>query len=487
MHTYRNEEPMLALHLKRAAALCAALTCVSAAPPDPQAADPELYEIAREAYVYAYPIVTMDMTMRQMTNVPSSGVVAMRAPVNQFAHVRSYPGADDRSVVRVNFDTLYSIAWLDVSREPMVLALPEMGDRYYLFQMLDMWTDVFAVPGTRTTGNQAGRFAIVAPGWRGTLPEGVTKIEAPTPMVWIVGRTQTNGPADFENVHRAQDAYTLTPLGQWGKGYRPPGGAPIDPSVDNATEPAKQVNRLSGVAMLTRLAELMAKHPPHPNDYPILWRMRRIGIEVGRPFDAAKLDPASVAAIDAAGRDALDEMQKASRKGLGTSVHGWSISLEGIGAYGTDYRRRAIVSLAGLGANLPQDAVYPSSRGDAFGEPYSGENRYRLHFEKEELPPVGAFWSVTLYDDAGYQVPNPLGRFALGDRDPLQYNEDGSLDLFIESESPGADKESNWLPAPPGRFNLAMRLYAPRSDVLDGSWQPPGVLKVTRRLPKRNR
>jgi hypothetical protein len=473
--------------LARLPLLCVFALLALGASPSRAQHDPELYGIARDAYVYAYPIVTMDVTMRQMTNVAKPGEVTMRAPVNQLAHVRTYPGADDRTVVRVNFDTLYSSAWIDVSREPVILSVPPMGDRYYLFPMLDMWTDVFAVPGTRTTGNEARRFAIVGPGWSGTLPEGVTRIDAPTSLVWTIGRTQTNGPADFANVNAIQDRYTLTPLSQWGKEAKPAVGK-VDPAVDGATEPLKQVNALSGVAMLTRLAELMKRYPPHPNDYPILWRMEKLGLEPGRSFDAAKLDPARVALIEDAAKDARATIAQAIRDGsVGVKAHGWSTSIDGLGAYGTSYRRRAMTAMGGLGANLPEDAVYPRSATDVGGEPYHGENRYRLRFEKDELPPVDAFWSLTLYDSSGFQVPNALNRFAIGDRDPLQYGDDGSLEIYIEHESPGADKESNWLPCPEGPFNLVMRLYSPRYEVLDGEWTAPGVVKMTRGHPKRNR
>jgi hypothetical protein len=445
----------------------------------------ELYGIARDAYVYAYPIVVMDVTMRQMTSVPDAVSVPLRAPLNQLAHARTYPAADDRTVVRFNFDTLYSLAWLDLSRGPVVLGVPEMGDRYYLFQLLDMWTDVFAVPGTRTTGRGAGRFAIVGPGWSGTLPADVTRIDAPTATVWLIGRTQTNGPGDFANVHAVQDRYTLAPLAGDAGGSAPT--PPPGPAVDAKTEPAKQVAALDGVTMLTRLAALMAHYPPHPNDYPILWRMRKLGIEPGKPFDAAKLDAGTRATIEAAAKDARASIAASAREGFGVKAHGWSTSIDGVGSYGTSYRRRAAIAMAGLGANLPEDAVYPSSHTDVAGEPYDGENRYRIRFEKGELPPVDAFWSITLYDEAGYQVPNALHRFALGDRDPLQYGADGSLEIYIEHESPGADQESNWLPCPEGRFNLAMRLYSPRYEILDGKWAAPGVVKMTRGHPKRNR
>lgn len=438
------------------------------------------YEIARDAYVFAYPIVTMDVSMHQSTNVPDANTIPLRAPVNQFAHARTYPRAEDRDVVRYNFDTLYSPVWLDLAPEPIVLSVPDTAGRYYLLPMLDMWTDVFSVVGSRTTGTKAGDFALVAPGWSGTLPDGVTKIVAPTSTIWILGRTQTNGPADYDNVHKVQDGYRLTPLSQWGKDFAPPASVPTDPAVDDKTPPLVQVNKLDGVAMFGKLAALMAKYPPHANDYPILFRMRQIGLEPGKPFDAAKLDPALVETINRAAKDALADLEQSGKSGAGIGLHvnGWFYQTSTVGTYGTAYKLRGMGTLIGLGVNLPEDAVYPASFVDAEGKPYSGANRYVLHFDKGQLPPANAFWSVTLYDKDGFQAPNALDRFALGDRDKLTFNADGSLDIFIQNESPGPDRQANWLPAPKDEFNLAMRLYSPQREALDGTWTPPPVKKA---------
>jgi hypothetical protein len=438
----------------------------------------EIYAVAKDAYFYAYPIVSMDMTMRQATNVPDAASINMRAPLNQFAHARSYPKADEKDVVRFNFDTLYSFAWLDLSQEPMILSVPDTQGRYYLLPMLDMWTDVFSVVGSRTTGTKAGTYAIVPTGWSGTLPTGVIPIVAPTPTLWILGRTQTNGPSDYANVHKIQDSYKLIPLLQWGKDYTPPTNVPTDPAVDNTTPPLIQVNKLDGIAMLTRLADLMAKHPPHPNDYPILFRLQKFfGIEPGKPFDAQSLDSETIEMINRAAKDALAEMPVAMRK-AGAFINGWNIGTENMGTYGTSYKRRAFVALGGLGCNLPEDAVYPTAFVDGEGNPLSGANKYILHFEQGQTPPANAFWSITMYDKEGFQVPNPIDRFAIGDRDNLTFNADGSLDIYVQAESPGKNKESNWLPAPTGPFEPTMRLYSPRPEVLDLTWAPPPFKKV---------
>lgn len=439
------------------------------------ASEQNVREIAREAFQYAYPIVLMDATMRQSTAVPNATAVRGRAPINQFAYFRTYPAADAKDVVRFNFDTLYSFAWADLSKGPMILSVPDTGGRFYLVPSLDMWTDVFSSLGSRTTGTKAGHFAYVAPGWKGKLPAGVQRIDAPTSMIWLMGRVQTNGPSDYANVHKIQDGLKLTPLDRWGKNYAPPATSPVDASVDTKTPPLVQVENMTGVEFFTRFAELMKKYPPHPNDYPILFRMKQIGLETGKSWDRSKFDQK---AINAGAKDAMQGMI-AGVKTAGNHVGGWNITVDNMGTYGTSYRQRALVALAGLGANLPADAVYPTAFLDSEGKPMDGANKYVLHFDKGKTPPAGAFWSLTMYDNQGFQVPNSLNRFAIGDRDKLKLNDDGSLDIYIQAESPGADKESNWLPAPKsGLIGPTLRLYAPKPEVLDGSWTPPAVKRM---------
>ncbi len=437
----------------------------------------DVYAVAREAYLYAYPIVSMDVTMRQATNVPDASSVNMRAPINQFAHARAYPRADEKDVVRYNFDTLYSFAWLNLTQEPLVLSVPDTEGRYYLLPMLDMWSDVFAVVGSRTTGTKAGHYGIVAPGWTGALPDGVVKIVAPTPSIWIIGRTQTNGPSDYEAVHKVQDGYRLTPLSLWGKAYAPPRTVRTDPTVDDKTPPLVQVNSLDGITMLTRLAHLLGKHPPHANDYPTLFRILALGIEPGKPFDTARLEPAMFATINKAAQETLAAMPEQMRS-MVPFVNGWSIAREHMGSYGVAYRWRALIALGGLGANLAEDAVYPTAFVDGGGNPLSGSNNYVLRFEKGKTPPANAFWSITMYDADGFQIPNPINRYAIGDRDRLTFNADGSLEIFVQPTSPGKDKESNWLPSPKGPFQPTMRIYSPRREVLDGTWMPPAFRAV---------
>jgi hypothetical protein len=441
-------------------------------------AEQEAYEIGIEAYTYLYPLVLMDATRRQAVNV-EAGKTAGRGPMNTFVHVRTFPPADFRDVVRPNFDTLYSIAWLDLTKEAMVVTAPDTQGRYYMLPMLDMWTDVFACPGKRTTGTGAGRFAVLPPGWQGKLPEGVQRIDAPTPYVWIIGRTQTNGERDYEAVHQVQDGCTITPLSQLGKAPQPV-KATIDPTVDMKTPPMIQVDTMAADKYFARAAELLKVNPPHITDQPIVARMGRIGIEPGNSFDLGKADPTVKRALEQAAPDALKAM-RAKLPTLARVVNAWQMNTDTVGVYGNYYLKRAIVALFGLGANLPEDAVYPINLGDADGKPLTGANQYVLHFAKNEIPPVAAFWSVTLYDKDGFPTANDLKRNAIGDRDALKFNADGSLDLYIQHVSPGAEKESNWLPAPMGDFNLTMRLYAPKGQVLDGQWVPPAIRQAAER------
>jgi hypothetical protein len=439
-----------------------------AAEPAPEA---EQLAIAREAYVFLYPLITMDIT-RQVAVNSDPAESGIGAPPNQFNHIRTFPPAEMRQVVRPNFDTLYSSAWLDLTQGPLVISAPDTGKRYYLLPMLDMWTDVFAVPGTRTSGNKAQHFLVVLPGWKGRVPAGMTRIEAPTPHVWIIGRTQTNGPADYAAVHQVQDGFRITPLAAWGK--KPVAQAwKRDTRVDVKTEPVRQVNALSLQEFFEYGARLMALHPPHAIDWPMMQRLQRIGLRPGH-FDARRLDLQAAAGVPA---QAVAEI-KARRQSVAQNVNGWRMMTDG-GVWGTAYFRRASTALGGLGANLPEDAMYPSTAQDAQGQPLTGEGRYVLRFEKDQLPPAGAFWSLTLYDTEGFQVANPLQRFALGDRDALKVGADGAIELYVQSTSPGADKESNWLPAPAqGPFTLTLRLYAPKPEVLSGQWAPPPVKRL---------
>ena len=431
---------------------------------------------AIDAYIYLYPLVTMDVTRLQMTNVAASSAENMAAPMNQLYHFRAFPDADFRTVVRPNFDTLYTSLWADMTDGPVIVSVPDSGGRYYMLPMLDMWTDVFAVPGWRTTGTGQGNFAFVPPGWKGKLPKGVVRIDSPTPYAWMIGRTESSVDT-YDEVHQFQDGIRVTPLADWGKQssqkkYK------INPNIDMKTPPLDQVNKLPAREYFEYAAQLMKLHPPHITDPDIVARMKRVGLEPGKEFQYDSLSPSAKAAIDQAAEEGL-KMIKAHLPEIGTMENGWSVMRENAGVYGADYLQRATIALAGLGCNKPIDAVYPLAIVDSRGKEPTGDQQYVMHFDKDQLPPAEAFWSLTMYDADGFQVANPINRFAIGDRDKLKFNDDGSLDLFIQAKSPGKERESNWLPAPnQGILGLTMRLYAPDRSVLDGSWQPPILTHV---------
>ena len=451
----------------------------------PAITEAEARDIATDAYVYFYSLVTMDVTRRQFTNF-EPGKVPGRGPMNMFNNVPTYPPADDRGVVRPNFDTLYSISYLDMTKEPVVVSVPDTNGRYYLLPMLDMWSDVFASPGWRTTGTQAGNFLVTPPGWRPDLrerfidefklPKDIQRIDASTPIVWIIGRTKTDGPPDYDAVRKIQAGFKVTLLSEWGKPAKAP-EVKIDPNVDMKTPPKTQVDTMPAGKYFAYAAELMKVNPPHVTDEPIIAQMKRIGIEPGKSFDIEKVSPAVKKALEGApeaGRKLMDWKLPT----LARVANHWSMNTDTMGVYGNYYLKRAIVAQIGLGANLPEDAIYPLNLGDEAGRPLDGANKYTLHFDKSATPPVNAFWSVTLYDAEGFQVANPLNRFAVSSWMPFKYNPDGSLDLYFQNDSPGKDKEANWLPAPKGAFNLTMRLYSPKSEALTGRWNPPPITRV---------
>ena len=428
------------------------------------------------AYLYFYPLITMDITRLQLTN-QQPGPGSLGGPMNRFANIEAFPAADMRVVVRPNFDTLYSSGWLDLTKEPVVVSAPDTNGRYYLLPMLDMWTDVFASPGWRTTGTEATNFLVTPPGWSGTVPSGMTRIDAPTPYVWIIGRTKTDGPADYDAVHKIQAGYKITPLSQWGKEPVPPEFKP-DPSVDMKTPPKIQVDTMPAAKYFAYAAELLKLQPPHVTDQPILAQLSRAGFKIGESFDLDQADPAIKQAFASAPADA-QKLMAWKMPTLARVANGWGMNTDTMGVYGNYYLKRALVAQLGLGANLPEDAIYPLNLADSEGKPLDGANDYTIHFDKGQIPPVQAFWSITLYDNAGFQVANPINRFAVSSWMPFTFNADGSLDLYFQNANPGADKEANWLPAPKGPYNLTMRLYAPKPDALTGKWNPPPVTKTS--------
>jgi hypothetical protein len=474
------------IRIVRFALVCAAILGASgcnSTPKEPttglNAADAT--SIATDAYVYGYSLITTEVTRVQMSNV--SKPEGLHAPMGQFLNIPRYPPADYRGVSAPNADTLYSLAWLDLS-EPQVFSHPDMGKRFYLFEMTDLWMIDFETPGARTAGGKAENYLITGPGWSGTVPTGMKQIKSAAQYMVILGRTYADGSeADYKAVNALQAQYKITPLASWGKPFTyvaPP--VNTNPGYSMTDKPQDVINAMDTSTYFNMLARLMCKAaPPAAEDAAILSRMATIGIEPCKPFDITKLDVATQAALKDTGKAGMQRIS-ANQDKLGKHENGWAITI-GLGIYGTDYLKRATVAAYGWPANRQEDAVYPYTLTDSTGAKLNGANKYTLTFAKGLTPPVNGFWSITMYliDGGWWFVPNPLNKFTVSMRDHPKFNTDGSLTLYFQTDSPGKDKEANWLPAPKGEFIPMLRMYWPKDtppSILDGSWTPPAVMKV---------
>jgi len=438
----------------------------------------EAVNVAVDAYIYGYPLVTFDMVRKQQTNVARPD--AEHAPMGQLIKMRTYPAVDNHCCDAPNADTLYTIVWLDVSKEPWIVGIPDMGDRYYIVPMLDGYSNVFKVASPPTTGSKAQTYAVTGPGWSGTLPDSVTQIKSPTGMVWVLGRIYCTGtPEDCKAVHELQDRFSVVPLSSYGKPYTPAPGA-LNPAIDMTTAVRKQVENLGITAYFTYLAQLMKTNPPTAADAPIVAHMAEIGLVPGQDYDRSKLGHLDEDVLKVVPKLALLEMGGHLKRQ--STTNGWLYFTSGVGDFGTDYLVRGMANLIGPGWNRPQDAIYPLSENDADGHAYDGaKNKYVIHFDKDKLPPAKAFWSLTMYDSGFFFVPNPINRYELSQRNQFITNPDSSVDLSIQAASPGPGKEANWLPAPRSKFELVLRLcWATTSppSILDGIWTPPPVTRI---------
>lgn len=438
------------------------------------AEDPK--QIAMDAYVYGYSLITTEVTKVQMSNVPKQ--VGLQSPIGFFTNVPRYPPADYRGVSAPNADTLYSVAWVDLS-QPMVFSTPEMGKRFHLFEMVDLWMNIVKSPGSREFGGKPMNFLLTGPDFKGEVPAGMVQIAFPTRYMVILGRTYADGTdADYKIVNGLQAQLKLTPLASWGKPFTPVAPPVTDPGFSMTDKPQQVILDMGTDGYFQRLADLMCKDsPPAAEDAPILARMATIGVEPCK-YDPSKM-PADIKA--SLPQDAIRNIE-ANKDMMGSMVNGWVIT-KGLGRYGTNYMKRAVVAAFGWPANLEEDAVYPYTEVDSTGAELTGANKYTLTFAKGQTPPVSGFWSITMYmvDGGWWFVPNPLNKFTVSPRDNLKPNPDGSITLYFQAESPGKDLESNWLPAPKGKFIPMLRMYGPNQtppSIIDGSWAPPKIEKV---------
>lgn len=463
-----------------------AAACLAMAPPaKAQMLSPaEAQQIAEDAYIYGYSLITTEVTRVQMSNVPK--VEGLTAPTGQFINIPRYPPADYRGVSAPNADTLYSLGWLDLT-EPQVFSHPDMGNRFYLFEVTDLWmSDSESSPSRRTADGKAANYLFTGPGWKGEVPAGMKQFPMATRYMVILGRTYADGTEqDYKAVNELQAQYKITPLSSWGKSYTPV-APPVNPNpgFSMTDKPQPVIIAMGTEGYFNLLAKLMGGDaPPAAGDGPILASMAKIGIVPGKPFEMSKLDPAVQAALKDIPQSALKKIED-NKAALGGIIDGWVVT-KGLGTYGPDsYMMRAVVAAFGWPANQQRDAVYPYTETDSTGQKLTGANKYTLTFAKDATPPVNGFWSITMYmiDQGWWFVPNPLNKFTVSLRDNPKFNADGSLTLYFQNESPGKDKEANWLPAPKGEFIPMLRMYWPKDEspsILNGSWKPPAVQKAS--------
>ncbi len=451
-------------------------------PSDPaQAAEYQrALDLGAQAYVYGYPLLDTNRVFLTATsvNVPDG---AGGGPVNRFSHIRRLANPSDKTVVAPNHDTLYSMAWLDLRAQPIVVHMPVVRRRFVVFELVDPYTENFANIGS--VGLPPGNYAVTPPGWQGRLPRGVRRIRSPYTRVWIIGRTYIRNAADTPNVVRIQNEYSLTPLSKWGTRYRPS----RPPHIDNKPRAYGVPGTAPGqnpLAFFDALGDQLKQFPPPARDRPLLRRLAAVGIGPG-------MHPSTNPSLDAAVRRGLHDAVAAGASRVTSYVqklflsiapkhNGWLVARTG--TYGTNYLGRAATDKIGLGAPRSTLAIYPFTVTDSNLHALSGANRYVAHFSAHDLPfPVRAFWSITMYDSSGFLVPNRAHIYLVNNRTRLHYNRDGSLDIYIQPNPPrNPVQRRDWLPSPAGQpFRLIMRLYEPVNirGILGGSsWQPPTVL-----------
>ncbi|WP_088012041.1 DUF1254 domain-containing protein [Gottfriedia acidiceleris] len=415
------------------------------------------YSIGIQAYLYGFPLVDMVKTMQ---------IAMQKTPLNTFSHMRRLADPSDRDIVAPNNDTLYSQAWLDLSKGPVVFSIPKAEPgRYFSFQFLDAYTNTFRYIGTRLKDTNAAKYVIVGPNWKGKFAKGTKVIQSPTNMVWLLGRTLVKEEKDLANVYAIQNKYTLAPLNK--KQAKPLIDLKTTISESDFNDPARYFD------IMTRSMKLF---PGPSRDESMLSQFKLIGIDPNKGFQGSN-DSATMAGLTRALKDAREIMLK-SLSNVGTESNHWTVFNKNIGTYGTNYLNRASIAAFGLGSHLPIEAIYSRTTFDSDGKPLSGDHQYVIHIDKKQMLPVNGFWSLSLYGPDQLFVDNPINRYSIGDRtEGLKYNNDGSLDLYIQNSIPEGH-ESNWLPAPTGNFVLVMRLYEPKQILLDGLYTMPSVQNI---------
>jgi hypothetical protein len=447
------------------------------------------YTLGVQAYIFSFPWLYMSKLRYSWVTQPRNPKYVPYMAINHFWHGRNVMTSDYQDGGSANNDTLYSVTWTDVTKEPLILSHPDMGDRYFTFEIATMSSDNLGYVGSRTTGSKAGHFALVGPDWTGELPEGVcsiapsvgTEAEAksapflasPNNTIYMQGRTAVTGPEDAKVVNKIQDQYTLTPLSQWGKKeINVPENRDVPKPFDSKDDP---------LADWKTMNQAMTENPPTPQHDAIVKSFQVIGVGPGQ--DVTKMDGSTQKGLARAAKDGFALMQRIGKAGgSGKVVNGWSMTppTTGSAGYLFDFITRGVIqSMLGIIANDPEEAIYPLGHNDADGNTLDGANNYTMTFAPGQLPDVQYFWSLTLYDLHNNLVKNAINRWAISSNSGgYKMADDGSLTLYIQNESPGKDKESNWLPSPKGVFWVIFRTYGPGKSIIDGTWQIPGLVKV---------
>ncbi|MCL1972870.1 MAG: DUF1254 domain-containing protein [Endomicrobia bacterium] len=438
---------------------------ISSEPRDAAKERANTVRIAKDAYVYGFPLVLAEISKRQMTN-PLAGTD--NVPVNQLRHNRLFADDKLKHFVKPSADVLYSLAWLDLAKEPMLLEIPDTGERYAFFTAVNSWGNIFASDGKRTAGTQRQKIAFTGPGWAGSLPDDFDERRSATNMVWLVGRVQVNGKQDAETaVRKIQDEIKLYPLSAYGKKYNAPKGR-ADETI-TVKPHLEQVITMNINDFFNIMNQLMINNPPYHADADIMDKMLDMGVAPGMRFDITTFDFDTQEAFKEIPKWFNGYMESLKNDGID---NGW-VRQSGLGNYKTDYLARAKAAYFGTSANLGYDVIYMSSHIDSDGKKYDGSKKYILHFDKDNIPAVNAFWSVSVYDVSGFFVKNTLNRFSLGSRDKLKFNKDDSLDIYIQKDNPGKDRQSNWLASPDGGFYIILSSYWPKEIMLEGKWKTP--------------
>jgi len=431
--------------------------------------------VAEQAFIYGFPMIMNYGVMYEYAVDTKSG--QYKAPFNQIHNEANVFTPKDTAVITPNSDTPYSTVFMDLRAEPVVLCVPDVEKaRYYSVQLIDMYTFNYGYIGSRATGNDAGCYLVAGPDWKGQTPKGIKKVfRSETQFSAAAYRTQLFGPSDIDNVRKVQAGYKVQTLSQFRNQPAPPSAPQIEfPKIDKALAKADPFSYLNFVLQFC---------PPVPQEAALRSKLAAIGVEAGKPFEVAKLTLEEKTALIEGMKSGMEKIEKKSVT-LGTEVNGWRTGLNSGNRayYRGDWLRRAAVALAGIYANDAAEALYPVTHTDSAGAKFDGAtHRYTITFPAGKLPPVNAFWSVTMYDGkTQLLVANPINRYLINSPmlPDLKKNGDGSLTLYVQRDSPGTDKESNWLPAPNDTFYMVMRLYWPRQAALSGEWKPPAVLIV---------